>query len=421
MIRFHNGKVLTMDGGMTVTEQEVWTDGARISYVGPPRQDAPVFEREIDLKGDLLMPGFKNAHAHSAMTFLRSFADDLPLQSWLFDKVFPLEARLTPDDIYALTKLAILEYLAAGITCAFDMYYKREAFAQASMECGFRMVLNGALAAGDDWTVADADCEKFNAMGPLISYIPGIHAEYTASTDLLAYMKKLIDRTGKPFFTHNSETASEVAECIGRHGMTPTALFEEYGLFENGGGGFHCVHLNEADMEIFRRRGLWAVTCPASNSKLASGIAPIAEMQRRGIHIAIGTDGPASNNALSMFREMYLECVLQKLREKDAAVCDAAEVLRMACSGGALAMGLDAECIRAGKLADLTVIDLHRPNMVPVHNIVKNLVYSGSDANVRMTMVNGKLLYEDGVFHVGDSPETIYRMAQEAADRLTKD
>ena len=421
MIRFYNGKVLTMDGDMAVTEQEVWTDGALISYVGPARQDAPAFEREIDLKGDLLMPGFKNAHAHSAMTFLRSFADDLPLQNWLFDKVFPLEAKLTPDDIYALTKLAILEYVAAGITCAFDMYYKREAFAQASMECGFRMVLNGALAAGDDWTVADSDCEKFNNMGPLISYIPGIHAEYTASTDLLAYMKKLIDRTGKPFFTHNSETASEVAECIGRHGLTPTALFEEYGLFENGGGGFHCVHMTEADMEIFRRRGLWAVTCPASNSKLASGIAPIAEMQRRGIHIAVGTDGPASNNALSMFREMYLACVLQKLREKDAAVCDAAEVLRMACSGGALAMGLDAECIRAGKLADLTVIDLHRPNMYPVHNVVKNLVYSGSDANVRMTMVNGKLLYEDGVFHVGESPETIYRMAQEATDRLTKD
>ena len=416
MIRFYNGKVLTMDGDMAVTEQEVWTDGALISYVGPARQDAPAFEREIDLKGDLLMPGFKNAHAHSAMTFLRSFADDLPLQNWLFDKVFPLEAKLTPDDIYALTKLAILEYVAAGITCAFDMYYKREAFAQASMECGFRMVLNGALAAGDDWTVADSDCEKFNNMGPLISYIPGIHAEYTASTDLLAYMKKLIDRTGKPFFTHNSETASEVAECIGRHGLTPTALFEEYGR-----GGFHCVHMTEADMEIFRRRGLWAVTCPASNSKLASGIAPIAEMQRRGIHIAVGTDGPASNNALSMFREMYLACVLQKLREKDAAVCDAAEVLRMACSGGALAMGLDAECIRAGKLADLTVIDLHRPNMYPVHNVVKNLVYSGSDANVRMTMVNGKLLYEDGVFHVGESPETIYRMAQEATDRLTKD
>ena len=301
------------------------------------------------------------------------------------------------------------------------MYYKREAFAQASIECGFRMVLTGALSAGDDWSVADADCEKFNAMGPLISYIPGIHAEYTASTDLLAYMKKLIDRTGKPFFTHNSETASEVAECIARHGLTPTSLFEEFGLFENGGGGFHCVHMSEADLEIFARRGLWAVTCPASNAKLASGIAPITEMQSLGINLAIGTDGPASNNALSMFREMYLVSVLQKLQLKDAAVCDAAEVLRMACSGGALAMGLDADCLRPGKLADLTVIDLHRPNMFPVHNTVKNLVYSGSDANVRMTMVGGKLLYEDGVFHVGESPEVIYRMAQEATDRLTAD
>ena len=421
MIRFYNGKVLTMDGNMDLSEQEVWTDGPLISYVGPPRADAPEFRREIDLGGDLLMPGFKNAHAHSAMTFLRSFADDLPLKSWLFDKVFPLEAKLTPEDIYDLTKLAILEYLAAGITSAFDMYYKREAFAQASIECGFRMVLCGALAAGDDWSVGDADCEKFNAMDPLISYIPGIHAEYTASTDLLAYMRGLIQRYQKPFFTHNSETKSEVEECITRHGLTPTALFEEFGLFENGGGGFHCVHMSEADLEIFRRRGLWAVTCPASNAKLASGIAPITEMQSLDINLAIGTDGPASNNALSMFREMYLVSVLQKLQLRDAAVCDAAEVLRMACSGGALAMGLDADCIRPGKLADLTVIDLHRPNMYPVHNTVKNLVYSGSDANVRMTMVNGKLLYEDGIFRVGETPEEIFRRAQASAYRLTRE
>ena len=421
MIRFYNGKVLTMDGSMDLTDQEVWTLKDKIFYVGPAREDAPVFDREVDLRGDMLIPGFKNAHAHSAMTFLRSYADDLPLQSWLFDKVFPLEARLTPDDVYALTKLAILEYLAGGITSAFDMYYEREAFVEASLECGFRMVLNGALAAGDDWTVGESDCEKFNAMGPLISYIPGIHAEYTASTDLLAFMKGLVDRTKKPFFTHNSETKKEVEECIARHGMTPTALFDKYGLFEHGGGGFHCVWLTWEDMEIFRKRGLWAVSCPASNSKLASGVAPIAEMQRRGVKLALGTDGPASNNALNMFREMYLECVLQKLREEDAAVCDASEVLRMACSNGAMAMGLDAECIRAGKLADLVVIDMHQPNMRPVHNPVKNLVYSGSNANVRLTMVGGKILYEDGVFHVGESAETIYERAEAATRRLTRE
>ena len=307
------------------------------------------------------------------------------------------------------------------ITSAFDMYYKREAFAQASLDCGYRMVLCGALSAGDDWSVGDSDCEKFNSMGPLISYIPGIHAEYTASTDLLAYMKGLISRTGKPFYAHNSETRAEVAECIERHGLTPTALFEEFGLFENGGGGFHCVYMTEADLEIFSRRGLWVVNCPGSNAKLASGVAPITEMQSLGINLALGTDGPASNNALNMFREMYLAIVLQKLQFRDAAVGDAAEVLRMACSGGAGAMGLEADCLAPGRLADLVVIDLDQPNMYPVHNTVKNLVYSGSNTNVRLTMVGGKVLYENGEFFVGDRPEEIYRRAQISADRLTKD
>jgi len=422
MIRFHNGKILFLDGARELREGEVWVDGSVIAYAGPAREDRPAFEREIDLGGDLLLPGFKNAHAHSPMTFLRSFADDLPLQSWLNDRVFPLEARLTPDDIYALTRLAILEYLAGGITAAFDMYFLREAFVQATLDCGFRMVLNGSLTAGNDWTEEERNCEIFNHRGPLISYIPGIHAEYTASLDLMKYMKGLLDATGLPFFTHNSETRREVAECVERHGLTPTALFEEQGLFENGGGGFHCVWLSEADMDIFRRRGLWAVTCPASNAKLASGIAPLAEMQRRGVRLAIGTDGPASNNALNMFREMYLACVLQKLREEDAAVMDAADVLEMACVGGARAMSLpDCDAVAAGKTADLAVLDLKQPNMFPVHNTVKNIVYSGSNRNVRLTMVGGKILYEDGIFHVGDSAEEICARAQAVTERLTRD
>ena len=422
MIRLYNGKVLTLNDDTEIQDKELWIDEGMILYIGPPQADHPVFDREVDLKGGLVMPGFKNAHAHSAMTFLRSFADDMPLQSWLFDKVFPLEARLTEDDVYALTKLAILEYLAGGITAAFDMYYKRDAFCQAAIDCGFRMVLNGALAKGDDWSVGEMDTLKYNMLHPLISYIPGIHAEYTASLDLLMFMSELVHEHKKPFFTHNSETAREVAECVERYGMTPTALFEEYGLFDYGGGGFHCVHLTPEDMDIFARRGLWAVTCPASNAKLASGIAPVAEMMRRGINLAIGTDGPASNNALNMFREMYLVTVLQKLREGDAAVCDASKVLEMACCGGARAMGLpDCDCIAFGKTADLVVLDLDQPNMYPVHNTVKNIVYSGSNANVRMTMVNGKILYENGVFHVGESAEDIYRHAQAVTDRLCRE
>lgn len=422
MIRFYNGRVLAMNGDMEIREQEVWTEDSMILYMGPGMEQHPPFEREIDLHGNLLMPGFKNAHTHSAMTFLRSFADDLPLHDWLFDKVFPLEARLTPDAVYAFTRLATLEYLAGGVTSTFDMYYHRDAYAQANVDSGFRTVICGALSArGDNWGMAETDYLKYNNVHPLISYRFGIHAEYTASLELLVYMKELIDEYKAPFWAHNSETAAEVAECVARCGLTPTALFEEYGLFEYGGGGFHCVHMTEEDLDIFRRRGLWVVTCPGSNAKLASGVAPVTSMLDKGIRLAVGTDGPASNNALNMFREMYLVCVLQKLREKDAAACDAEKVLRMAASDGALAMGLpDCDCLAPGKTADLIVIDLARPNMRPIHHIAKNLVYSGSDSNVKLTMINGRILYEDGVFHVGESPEDIYARAERETRKIVE-
>ncbi len=419
MIRFYNGRVLTMAEDMSISEDEVWVENGAVAYVGPARPDAPGFAREIDLRGDLLMPGFKNAHTHTAMTFARSYADDLPLQDWLFGKVLPLERKLTPEGTYALTKLGILEYLSGGITAAFDMYYYRDAIALAAVDTGFRMVLCGGLSAGDDIGIGARDCERFNALHPRISYIPGLHSEYLADKKLLSEIGELIHTVKKPFFAHNSETAREVRECVERHGLTPTGVFEKYGLFDYGGGGFHCVHFDEGDMEIFAGRGLWAVTCPGSNAKLASGIAPIAEFQRRGIGLALGTDGPSSNNALNMFREMYLCTVLAKLREQDAAVCDGADVLAMACRGGAGAMGLaDCDCIAVGKRADLVVMDLREPNMQPEHNLVKNLVYSGSNRNVRLTMVDGKVLYEDGEYFVGESREDILRHAREATAKM---
>ena len=419
MIRLYNGKVLSMNGHTDIKDYEVWVEEDMILYVGPASNDHPVFDREIDLKGNLLMPGFKNAHTHSAMTFLRTYADGLPLQEWLFTKIFPLEAKLSPEAVYAFTRLATLEYLAGGITSTFDMYFYRDAYVQACIDSGFRTVLCGALSAGDDLSVGEMDYLKYNRIHPLIGYRFGIHAEYTSNTDVLMVMKQMVDEHKAGFWCHNSETRREVDECIERHGLTPTALFEEYGLFEHGGGGFHCVYLNDEDMDIFRRRNLWAVSCPASNAKLASGIAPITEMQKRKLNLAIGTDGPSSNNSLNMFREMYLMSVLQKLRQQDAAAGDAASILKMATSGGALAMGLtDCDAIAPGKKADMIVIDLHKPNMQPVHDTVKNLVYSGSDSNVVMTMIGGKVLYENGVFHIGDSPEHIYEMARRETDRI---
>lgn len=420
MIRLHNALVMPMTSDCSVFRGEVWTDGGRIAYAGAPRAgELPEFEREIDLNGDLVLPGFKNAHSHSAMTFLRSYADDLPLQSWLFDKVFPLEARLTPEAVYAFTRLAVLEYLSGGITASFDMYFHRDAYARANIDCGFRTVICGALSAGDKISVAADDYAKFNALDPLISYLPGVHAEYTADEKLLRGMSELVHELKSPFWTHNSETKSETDGCFERHGMSPTEYLDSLGLYDFGGGGYHCVWFSERDIEIFAEKGLWAVTCPCSNAKLASGIAPLERFEKRGVRLAVGTDGPASNNALDMFREMYLACVLQKLRLNDAAACPAENILLAACSGGARAMGLDGcDSLAEGKAADLAVISLHRPNMRPIHDVAKNLVYSGTRDNVRMTMVAGRILYENGEFHVGCDAEEIYAEAEKYTKEL---
>lgn len=260
----------------------------------------------------------------------------------------------------------------------------------------------------------------YNNYNDLISYKLGFHAEYTTKKEILEGISELAQKYKAPVFTHSSETKSEVDGCIERYGKTPTELFEELGLWNYGGGGYHSVWLTDNDMQIYKKRGLWAVINAGSNAKLASGIADVQKMSDLGLNLAVGTDGPSSNNALDMFREMYLISVLQKLKHNDAAAMDANEILKAATVGSARCMGLDnCDCIAQGKLADLAVIDLNRPNMQPINNITKNLVYSGSKDDVKMTMINGKILYENGEF-VNIDKEEIYYNAQEVTDRLKK-
>lgn len=427
-LRFYNANILSVEN-MTVQSGEVHTCGDTITYVGnnPPKEPKGEFTREINLCGNLIMPSFKNAHTHSAMTFLRSYADDMSLNDWLFKQVFPMEDKLTPDDIYDLTMLAALEYFAGGTTACFDMYFHPDRVEQCAIDANMRLVLCGAVSGGDNQADYDSALSRledyltrFNGKNPLVSFKMGFHAEYTTHISILKGIAELAKKYKQPVFTHNSETANEVAGCIERHGKTPTVLFDELGIYDYGGGGFHCVHMSEEDLEIFKRRGLWAVTNPCSNCKLASGIAPLYKMYNMGINLAIGTDGPASNNALSMFREMYLASVLQKIREEDAAAMPADAVLKMAVSGSTLAMGLtDCDSISEGKKADLTVIDLNRPNMQPLNNTVKNIVFAGSDSNVKMTVSNGVIVYEDGEFPTLDK-EKIFARANEIIEEKKK-
>ena len=415
MIRFYNGRVLSFQGGAHISSDEVWTDGGSIAYIGPAPEELPEFERQIDLRGDLLMPGFKNAHTHTAMTFLRSCADDMPLDRWLNEQVFPREARLTDEMVYVFSVLGIMEYLTSGVTSSFDMYFHNEAYVRANTDTGFRTVICASMNDFDsDPTNVEREFLRYNAHNELVSYRLGIHAEYTTSVERIRYMASLAEKYKAPCFTHLCETRRETEDCIRRTGKTPAKYLDELGFFNYGGGAFHCVYLSEDDVQLFRERGLWAVTCPASNLKLASGIAPIQRYIDAGLKLAVGTDGAASNNALDMFREMYLVTALQKYLLGDATACDAEKVLEMACVGGARAMGLDCcDDIAVGKKADLIVINLSRPNMQPIHNIEKNLVYSGSKENVRLTMVNGRVLYENGSFFIGAEPERIYARANE--------
>ncbi len=424
MIRFKNGKIMTMSKNSTdITEQEVWVDDDKIFFIGNPTNEqlkATEFDREYDLEGNLLMPSFKNAHTHSAMTFLRSYADDLPLQDWLFQQVFPMEAKLTGEDVYWFSKLAILEYLTSGVTASFDMYFELDDYYKAIVESGFRTVMCGAIS-GDKSSITrlEDNYNKFNGKNPLVSYRLGFHAEYTAEFELMEAIAELAKKYKAPVSVHNSETAKEARECIEKYNKTPTELFESLGIYNYGGAGFHCVHFTENDMDIFKKRNVWAVSCPGSNTKLASGIAPITKMQEKGVNIALGTDGAASNNCLDMFREMFLMTGLQKINQNSAAECPAESVLNAATNGSALAMGLDnCTAIEVGQQADLIVIDLCQPNMQPLNNIAKNIVYSGSKQNIKLTMCAGRILYENGIFNIGEDPKRIYQQCNEHMQAL---
>lgn len=420
-IRFYNATILTVENAFELQYGEVWVFDNLIGFVGDPlmepetsfihkMQKSMKWDRKINLAGNLIMPGFKNAHTHSAMTFLRSYADDLPLDKWLNEKVFPMEAKLNDDYIYTFSKIAIMEYLTSGITANFDMYISPDPVIQASIDCGFRTVMTGGL---NNFTQSvneiDECYKKYNGYNGLISYELGFHAEYTCSRDLLEGMASLAKKHQAPVYCHNSETAKEVKECIERYGTTPTVFLDRIGMFDYGGGGYHCVHMTDDDIAVFLKRDMSVVTNPASNMKLASGIAPISKFMKNGINVAIGTDGPASNNCLDMFREMFLTSALAKIHEEDASAVDADDVLKMATLNGAQAMGLyNCDTFTRGKNADLIVIDLNQPNMQPINNITKNLVYSSSKSNVILTMVNGKILYEKGEFYIGEEPAKIY-------------
>lgn len=417
-----NARILKMNGEPIFFGNIVIIND-KIAYIGPDSKSFGPFDKEHDCLGNVIMPGFKNAHTHSAMTFLRSKTDEHSLQDWLFNVVIPREQKLTENDVYELAKIAYLEYLTSGITACFDQYYFPLSSAKAAEEMGMRLVLLGTYNA--QFHMVESLCDlyhHFNDQYGLISYCLGIHAEYTVSEEELACVIKAAHILKAPFYTHISETEKEVKECYKRRGMSPVAFLEKRGAFDYGGGGYHCCYFDDNDIAIFKKHNCSVVTCPGSNTKLASGIAPVNKFLDVGLNVALGTDGPASNNCLDMFKEMTLVNSLQKVSLKDPTALPAYKVLEMATVGGAKAMGLkDSDILEVNKKADLIEIDLSRPNMQPLNDIVNNIVYSGSKENIKMTMINGKILYLNGQFLIDENVSDIYEKCRIITERIEKE
>ena len=416
-ILFKNARILTMADNQIFFGELLVKDNI-IEYVGPKFPSKVEIDQTIDCEGNLLMPGFKNAHAHTAMVFARSASDDLPLHNWLFDCIFPMEEKFQENDIYHLTKAGILEYLSGGITAAFDMYFVPPEIIKACEEIGFRDVIL-ATSLKEPISLLRERYLTLNKEGSLISYNLGIHAEYTTPLERIKDVAALANELHAPVYLHVGETKSEVQGCIDRYKMRPIELLDSVGMFNYGGGGFHCNYFSDKEIEICKKRNINIITCPGSNLKLASGIAPLVKYQKAGLNIAIGTDGAASNNSLDMFKEMYLASTLQKVVNEDPTVMDGFDVLKMATVNSAHAMRLDnADILKKGKYADIIMIDLKNPAMQPLNNIAKNIVYAGSKDIVKMTMINGKILYYNHQFNIDEDIESIYKKAQEITDRL---
>jgi 5-methylthioadenosine/S-adenosylhomocysteine deaminase len=441
----HSGLVVTMAPDRRVIEDGyVAARGGEIVAVGSGAPgsgsdiDRFAAAETIDARGCAVIPGLVNAHTHAAMTIMRGMADDIGLAEWLNEHIWPTEAEfVTPDFIRAGTSLAALEMLSGGVTTYGDMYFFQEDAAKAAAAIGIRAVLGEVLL---DFPTASAGTpaegiayqREFNARHADDRLIHGIvmpHAPYSCAASVLQDSKALAREQGVVWLIHLAETADELAqisELTG--GLSPVAYLDSLGLLDEMTTGAHAVWLTPDDIAILAERGCSTVHCPESNMKLASGMAPVVEQLAAGVNVGLGTDGAASNNDLSLFGEMDTAAKLAKVRLMDPAALPARQVFEMATLGGARALGLDdlIGSLEAGKRADLAVVGLFAPHLVPLYDIYSHLVYACEAHDVVHAVVEGKVVMRDreiatiDVSSVVEEVEAIAARIQASESRRTR-
>ena len=409
-----NCDILTYENGAwrTLRNAYLGVDGDKICWLSETRP-LDNYDEEKSMSGKLLMPGLVNCHCHSPMVFLRGVGSDLNLQDWLYQHIFPAEAKWTDAGVKSASYLSILEMLACGVTSYSDMYYLNRNTIEAVTEAGIKANICRSTMGYPDVRYEDnVECaegialfdEFHNSADGRVRIELCIHAEYTNTPDNIRAFSAACKERGARMQLHLSETKREHEECIAKYGKTPAELFDSLGTFENPTTAAHCVWVSDSDIDLLLARGVSPVHCPSSNMKIGSGFAPIQTMLDRGLNVTLGTDGAASNNNLNMFEEMHLASIIHNGYHHDPVIVKPGDLLKMATLNGAALQGRpDTGNLCVGMKADIIAIDFDKPHLIPAFDYPAMLAYAAQDSDVCMTMVDGRILYENGEFKTLDA------------------
>ena len=398
--------------------------GTKISYLSDKEpEEKPA--RIIDGENRLLIPGLKNTHTHIAMSALRGVCDDRNLNEWLFDNIIPREAKLDREKTRISALMGMLEAIAGGTTAICDMYFHMPDIGRAAKQLGLRANIGNAVLAMENFDESDRSVtELYELMeefphDELIKPVTGVHSIHTTYSDVWKWVREKVEEYDIPMIMHMSEAEVDNETCRRLYGDSPAAVLEKEGLFTKNTLIAHGVWVDERDLEILKRNDVSLSHCPVSNLKLASGIAPVKDYLRHGVNVTIGTDGVASNNSLDMLEEMKFTALLQRRAGMDENTVTAADVFRFATVNAAKALAID-NCglLKEGYDADIVMLSLDRPGLYPHRNLLSNLVYSSNASDVCLTMVRGRVIYEDGEYPGVDHEKIIHEFLNKVVPEL---
>lgn len=418
-ILFRNALILTMNEKEIIKDGFLAVEGSKITSVSDKCPEGE-FDRVIDCKNKLIMPGLINCHTHIPMILMRGYGGGLPLDKWLNEKIFPIEDKMKEDDFYWSSLLALAESAACGVTSLNDMYFSTSYIAKAVDKSKMRAMLYCCGTYFDDET---SDFEYFKKTvdtrnlieeyknNDRISFGVSPHAIYTCTDNYLKFCGEEAKRLNTVLHIHLSETQKEFDDCMAKNGVTPTKHLENLGVLSPKTIAAHGVYLTDDDIEILKKYSVTIVNNPTSNLKLGSGICDTSKLIKSNVNVALGTDGASSNNNLNMFEELHIASLICCGEKREANLLDTFEYLKMATVNGAKALGFE-KCgvIKAGNAADIIMLDLDKPHLYPIHDVFSLLVYSAQGSDVCMTISGGEIIYENGEYKTIDIERTKFEV-----------